>query len=216
MKTALYSALFAFVLALTAAVLVVGYDLHRDLASARGVLDRSAVAVSQLQGTLARVNGTLGTLDQAAAEERSNWNATSKEAAKTGAALRTLIDRVDRSLVDGTLYHINAQTLPAIDAQVASNGDELRATMHKLGETADGLTAATGTLNAQLGDPAIAALLAHSSVTAANLETVSSNAARITGDLARIADDATAPQPWYKRAWGYIWAPVKITAVFLK
>ena len=214
MKTALYSALLLLALALTGAVLVLSYDMHRDLASARGVIDQSAVAVNQLQGTLARVNGTIGTLDQAAAEERSNWNATSKEAVKTGAALRTLIDRVDRSLVDGTLSHLNTQTLPALDAQVAANGEELRAAVHKLGATADALPPVMAqtqkdlaTLDLVIGDAR--PLLANSTATMANAE-------KITADLAKIADDATAPQPWYKRAWGYIWAPVKITAVFLK
>ena len=42
------------------------------------------------------------------------------------------------------------------------------------------------------------------------------NATRITGDLAKIADDATAPKPWYKKAFGYLWAPIKLAAIFAK
>jgi hypothetical protein len=141
MKTALYSALVLLVLAVTGAVLVVTYDVHQDLAAARAVLGQASAA-------MAKVSLTADTLNGAATEERKNWEATSSEAAATGRALRMLISRVDRSFVDGTLYHINSQTLPAIDSQITQNGREMAATLKKAGETADSLTTATGSLNA--------------------------------------------------------------------
>jgi len=54
------------------------------------------------------------------------------------------VDRsfVDRSFVDGTLLHFNAVTLPAVDSQIAANGEQLKSTLAKLGDSADGLTAA--------------------------------------------------------------------------
>jgi len=42
------------------------------------------------------------------------------------------------------------------------------------------------------------------------------NANRISADLAKVTDDAVKPKPWYKRIAGYIWAPVKLAAIFAK
>jgi hypothetical protein len=207
MKTALFSALLLFILVLTGGVLVLVYDVHRDLA-----------AVSL---TLAKVGTAADTLNASASEERKNWQATSQEAAYTGRALRLLISRVDRSLVDGTLYHINSQTLPGIDAQIAQNGAQLASTLAKAGETADGLTETLGTIQPVMAQTqkdlaTLNLVIEDTRPLLANSTATMANAARISGDLAKITDAATAPQPWYKKAWGYVWAPIKIGAFFLK
>jgi hypothetical protein len=154
MKTALLSALLSalllLTLVLTGGVLVLVHDAHQDLAAVRIVLVQAAATESELDKTIAKINAAADTLNAAAPEERKNWAATSDEAAKTGKALRLLISRTDRVLVDGTLLHFNAVTLPAIDSQIASNGDGLKVAIAKLGETADGMTAATGSLNVRL------------------------------------------------------------------
>jgi hypothetical protein len=221
MKTALLSGLLLLTLVLTGGVLVLVYDVHQDLAAVHQVLGQASATTGQLTLAITKVSVTADTLNAAASEERKNWAATSQEAAYTGRALRMLISRVDRSFVDGTLQHINNQTLPGIDAQIAQNGAQMASTLKKAGETADGATAALeaiqpvmtqtqkdlATLNLVIEDTR--PLLANSTATMAN-------AARISGDLAKITDAATAPQPWYKKAWGYVWAPIKIGAVFLK
>jgi hypothetical protein len=221
MKTALYSALLLLTLVLTGGVLVLVYDVHQDLAAVHQVLGRASETEQQLTSAITKVSVTADTLNAAATEERKNWQATSQEAAYTGRALRMLISRVDRSFVDGTLQHVNNQTLPGIDSQIAQNGAQMASTLKKAGETADGATAALeaiqpvmaqsqkdlGTLNLVIED--VRPLLANSTATMGN-------AARISGDLAKITDAATAPQPWYKKAWGYVWAPIKIGAIFLK
>src|ERR1039458_9796173 len=112
MKTAISLAAILLLLVITGAVLVGVHDVHRDLADVHALLASTQKTMVTLDSTLAKVDATVSTADAAATEERANWKATSLEAAKTGRALRALIDRVNRSLVDGTLYHLNTQTLP--------------------------------------------------------------------------------------------------------
>src|SRR6202035_931043 len=114
MKTVLSLATLLLLLVVTGAVLVGIYDVHRDLADVRTLVIASEKSAVALNSTLTTANATLKTANAAATEERANWKATSLEAAKTGRALRALIVRVNRSFVDGTLYHINSQTLPEI------------------------------------------------------------------------------------------------------
>lgn len=214
MKSAFSIALLLLVLTVTGGVLVVVRDLHQDLAAVHTnleqthiVLEHASIATEQLTLAITKVSVTADTLNAAASEERKNWAATSQEAAYTGRALRLLISRVDRSFVDGTLLHFNAKTLPAIDAQIVSNGDQLKATMETIQPVMAQTQKDLATLNVVIEETR--PLLANSTATMRN-------AARISGDLAKITDAATAPQPWYKKAWGYVWAPIKIGSIFLK
>ena len=197
------------VLVLTGGVLVLVYDVHQVLGQASAAGDNFGIV-------MAKVSATADTLNAAATEERASWKNTSEETAKTARQTRELIDGLQKAVI-----HVRLTTLPGIDAQIAQNGAQLASTLSKAGETAQGATKTLealqpvmaqtqkdlGTLNLVIEDTR--PLLANSTETMAN-------AARISGDLAKITDAAAAPQPWYKKAWGYVWAPVKIAAVFLK
>jgi hypothetical protein len=222
MKTALYAALVLLAVSLTAAVLVVAYDVHRDLAAlgsdlveTHAVLTQAAKAESDFAGIAVKLSATADTVNGAASEERKNWAATSQEAAATGRALRLLISRVDRSFVDGTLYHVNQQTLPAIDAQVAQNGDQMAATLAKLGGTADSLTRAAGSLNLRLGDPQIAELLGHANAISASLETVAANSAAMSGDMRLAVHRLAAPPSKWHQALDVGWTTAKFGSLFI-
>ncbi len=215
MRAALFSALLLLVLAVTGAVLLVTYDIHQDLNAAHAVLERASATTQQLDQTMAEAKVAAGTLEAAAGEERKNWAATSLEAADTGRALRLLISRVDRSFVDGTLLHFNATTLPAIDAQVKANGDQLQITLAKLGGTADGVTAATATLNLRLGDPAIAELFAHANTISANLEVISTNSAAMSGDMKLAVHRLAQPPTKFHQFLDVTWTTAKFGSLFV-
>jgi hypothetical protein len=222
MKTALYSALLLLTLVLTGGVLVVVKDLHQDLAAVHTNLEQTHIVLEHASGAtdnfgilMAKVSVTADTLNAAATEERANWKATSSEADKTGRALRLLISRVDRSFVDGTLLHFNAVTLPGIDRQVSSNGDQLKSTIAKLGESADGITLATGTLNARLGDPQVAQLLGHANVISGNLEVISANSAAMSGDMKLAVHRLAAPPTKFHQFLDVMWTTAKFGSLFV-
>lgn len=215
MKAAFYSALLLLTLVLTGGVLVLVHDAHQDLAAANQVLVRTSAQEDNFGILMAKVSVTADTLNGAATEERANWKATSSEADKTGRALRMLISRVDRSFVDGTLYHVNSQTLPAIDAQIALNGAQMASTLKKVGETADGLTLATGSLNARLGDPAIPELLGHVNVVAANLEVISGNSALMSKDMQLAVHRLAQPPTKFHQFLDAAWTTAKFGSLFI-
>jgi len=105
-----------------------------------------------------------------------------------GVKARALVARLDRSLVDGTLFHLNHITLPAVDAQIRGNGNALQAaigklgvTAAKLGDTADGVTAVTNSLNVRINDPVIDSTLRAFNLAAENLSTTTANMSVVTG-----------------------------------
>jgi ABC-type transporter Mla subunit MlaD len=192
-KTVLLWATFVLFLAVTAGVSVGVYDAHRLLGNANGLVTDTRDTARLLNQTLAKVDAAADTLNAAAGEERENWKTTSKNTANTARDLRMLIARIDRSLVDGTLQHLNAETLPAIDNQIKANGEQLRATIAKAGGSADAVTAATNALNVRIADPQLTALLGHFNTVSGNLEVTSANFAAMTGDLRPAVHRYTAP-----------------------
>ena len=219
MKTALLSALLLLTLVLSGGVLVLVYDAHQDLAAAHLVIGDLRSTTQQIGPKLAllgdKVNEAADTLNDAATEERANWKKTSKEAGDTGYALRLLIDSIDKSLVHGTLHHVNTQTLPAIDAQISGNGNQLKLTLAKLGDSADGLTAVERTLNLRLDDPQIPALLGHFKATAANLETISANGAAMSGDMKLAVHRMAQPPTKLHQALSVAWTTAKFGSLFV-
>jgi hypothetical protein len=215
MKTALYSALLLLVLTATAGILIVSYDAHQDLVAAHPFLVQASASAQSLNLTITKVDAVIGTLNDAASEERKNWAATSKEAADTGRAMRMLISRVDRSFVDGTLYHVNSQTLPAIDSQIASNGAQMAATLKKVGETADGLTVVTSSLNLRLSDPQISQLFAHANVVGANLEVISANSALMSKDMQLAVHRLAQPPSKFHQFLNVAWTTAKFGSLFV-
>ena len=215
MKPAILSGFLLLTLVLTAGTVVLVCDVHRDLADVHAVLIQTGAAAAHLDQAIYKANAAVETLNAAAGEERANWKATSSEAAYTGRALRLLISRVDRAFVDGTLQHINRQTLPEIDAQIAQNGDQMTATLRRVDQTADSLTAATSTLNARLDDPEIGVFLGHLNSISANLETVSANSAAMSGDMKLAVHRIAQPPTKFHQALSVAWTTTRFATLFL-
>jgi hypothetical protein len=214
-KAAISLALVSFLLILSGGTIILVRDLHRDLAAIYPVLRSADDSVKKVDGLMTKVTLTADTLNSAANEERKNWQATSSEAAYTGRALRLLISRVDRSFVDGTLQHVNRETLPAIDSQIAKNGNQLSSTLAKLGNSADGLTTATGTLNARLDDPQIQELLTHFNTVSANLEVISANSSAMSGDMKLAVHRLAQPPTKFHEFLNVSWTAARFGSLFI-
>jgi ABC-type transporter Mla subunit MlaD len=203
MRASLSAALVLLVSFAACFIVLIGDDLHRDLADVHVLLENTAASTKHFDQTIAKVDTAADTLNEAAIEERANWKTTSKEAAKTGLALRELIDDFRKSSI-----HMNLVTIPAIDAQIAANGNQLQSTIRKLGGTADGLTETTLRLNARLDDPQIPQLLGQLNVSARQLAEASGHANKILGDGEKVADhyeaEIMAPVSWGKRIGEYL------------
>jgi hypothetical protein len=208
MKTTLLAALLTLAVTLGICAAILTRDLDR-------LLGETSATVARLDQTFVKVNSAADTLNAAAGEERANWRATSSEAAKTGRALRMLISRVDRSFVDGTLQHVNRETLPAIDSQIAANGEQLKATLAKLGDSADGLTAVERSLNLRLDDPQIPLLLGHFNASAANLETISANGVAMSADMKLAVHRMAQPPTKFHEFVSVAWTTAKFGALFV-
>ena len=181
MKSALSLAVIALLLSATVGIPVLVYDVHRDLADAHTVVDEAGA-------TLRAGHETVNKFNALADADRKNLLDTSQQTADTARDLRALVARLDRSLVDGTLFHLNHITLPAVDAQIRGNGNALQAaigklgvTAAKLGDTADGVTAVTNSLNVRINDPVIDSTLRAFNLAAENLSTTTANMSVVTG-----------------------------------
>lgn len=215
MKAAFSVVLLFLALTLIAGIALIVWDLHRDFGDVHTVLIQTGAAAAHLDQAIYKANTMVDTLNAAALEERANWQATSKEAAYTGRALRLLIARVDRSFVDGTLLHFNAVTLPGIDTQIARNGAQMAATLKQVGETADSLTTATNSLNAKLDDPQIPALLGHLNAISANLETVSANSAAMSADMKLAVHRIAQPPSKFHQFVSVAWTTARFGSLFV-
>lgn len=234
MKTALFLALLALLAALTGGVLVIVHDVHRDLSDMRGVLDRAGGALRaaeetgraagdtarQLNRTIAQLNLAAATLNDAANAQKKNWLDASGDVKKTGEDTRRVVAHVDRILT-----HFDVTTLPAMDAQIVGNGDRLRDTLGRLGDSADAVTGAARTLDTQLElfsdeAPQIHQLLGHFNTISGNLEATTANFAAITGDVRPMVHRFAAPPTKKQKALadakdfgGLIYLMVKIATL---
>jgi len=215
MKTLLLGTGVALGAILAVAIAVLSLDAHKSLASLNTLLTQASGTAARLDQTVVDVQAAAKTLNLAASEERTNWKATSREAALTGREMRRLISRVDRSFVDGTLYHVNRATLPAIDAQIVSNGEQLTATLRKVGDAADGLTLTAGALNLRIGDPKITSLLGHFDASAQNLEVISANSAAMSGDMRIAVHRMAQPPTKFHQFLDASWTTVKFGSLFI-
>jgi ABC-type transporter Mla subunit MlaD len=184
MKTALLIALLALIVALIGGVLLIVHDAHRDLSDFHTVIDQAAATARSVEGTthqlnqtIAQVNTTVGVLTDAANAQKKNWLDASADVKKTGEDTRRVVAHVDRILT-----HFDVTTLPALDMQIVANGDQLQDTIGRLGDSADGVTAAAKTLDAQLSNPEIPQMIGHFNTISGNLEVSTANFATMTGD----------------------------------
>lgn len=210
MRNAVLSAAFALFLVLAGGTVILVRDLHQDLAEAHIVLENTASTGKHLDQAIGKVSTAADTLNSAASEERANWQRTSTEAAKTGLALRELIDDLRKSSI-----HVNLVTLPAIDAQIEANGNQLSSTIRKLGETADGLTGTATRLNAKLDDPEISRLLGQLNATAANIQVISENSAAMSGDMKLAVHRLAQPPSKFHQFLDVAWTTAKFGSLFI-
>jgi methyl-accepting chemotaxis protein len=182
-------------IAITAGVLVVLYDLHRDLTAAAAALPRIERdvhgSVENLNAALIEISLTTDELRRAATEQRTYWAKTSQQTGKTVSALRLLIDRTDHSL--------NDETLPAIGLSVLNLNT-------RAGETLDEITQASHELEQRLADPAIAGTAAalqasaeNATVATEHLAATSEHMDHATKDIEDKVHQMTRPPSWAKR-----------------
>lgn len=183
--------------------------------SVRHAVVRVDRAIDQISWTAAAAQSTIQQLQPAITELKPTIVDTRRTIEIAGGTINLARDTMRNE--QESIRQANQQTISTmrnLDELVAGAGQSQKAIAEDLAktfETVPPVMAQTQTDLASL-DLAITdmrPLLANSTATMAN-------AARISSDLAKITDDATKQQPWYKRMWGYIWAPVKLAAVFTK
>lgn len=169
-------------------------SVSQTAAAAQRTIEQMQPAIADLKPTIADVRRTIliagGTLNLARDTLR-NEQASIREANEQTIA---------------TMHNVNAL--------VAGAGESQKAIAQGVAKTLETIQPVMAQTQKDLATLDLAIeetrpLLANSTATMANT-------ARISGDLAKIADEATKPQPWYRRAWGYLWAPIKLAAVFAK
>jgi hypothetical protein len=126
------------------------------------------------------VNSAVGTFNDVAAAQKANVTRTSLEAAKTGAAARLLIDRLDKQL--------NDHTLPNLDAQVSSLGSMGTVSLAKLGYAADSLNAASVSLDKAVSDPNIGISIQQISLASTQAAQASVHANKVLDDTQKVTD----------------------------
>jgi len=151
-----------------------------NLPKVESTLDEVALATEN-------VTAATKTLAEASAAEKDNWTKASKEAAKTGGAVRLFVDKLDRQL--------NDKTLPNFDAQISALSAQSQTTLKEVAETADALSlAATNfgnaatSLDKTIADPNIGLSLAHLSLATGQLADASGHANKILDDGEKVAD----------------------------
>jgi hypothetical protein len=150
MKTALAISLLILMLAAAVGILVVVSDVHQ-------VSRRATEDLAEVGATLRAGHDTVNKFNALADSDKQSWEQTSRNSADITLDLRRLVAHADR-----VMTRVNTTTLNQFDAQIQANGDSLQLatrnlgeTAAKLGKTADGVTAVTGSLNARINDPAI-------------------------------------------------------------
>lgn len=172
-------ALTLFLLALTAGIPVVVYDLHRDLADVHTVID-------EMGGTERAGHRAIDNFNEVAEKEKQNSEDTIKDAKKTGDDTRRLIAHLDRVV---TRINEEGGTLDLLDSQIQGNGEKLQAaignlgtTFTKLGDTADEVTETTNSLNLRIEDPRVDSLLDSFNLAAKEVSATAHNASLMSGE----------------------------------
>jgi hypothetical protein len=221
MKSALPIAAFALLLAVTAAVLVGVYDVHQIARAAKQT-------ISSLNDALVTANKTLTVIDADAEAQKANLKTIGDDAAKTGTDTRRVVDHFDR-----VLTRINTKTLGQLEEQISGNGSELQATLKtlnagigtlgatatgtlgKLGETADGVTAVTKSLEIRIADPRIDELIGHFNTVSGSLDAISVNAVAMSADMRIDIHRMSQPPSKLHTALDVVWTGAKFGSLFI-
>jgi len=201
-------AVAAFFIVLAVSVNAVSRELVGTAAAFHKTADASTVAVTDLETAIVDLHRTIliagGTLNLSRQVLRNERETIAAANAQTIATMKN-IDR----LVAGTdqsqrAIAIHAErVLSSIEPVMKQTSEDLSSLDPVIQQTRQDLAAL---------EPVIAA----AKPVLDNTATTMANADRISKDLAQVADNAVKPRPWYKRVAGYVWAPVKLAAIFAR
>lgn len=183
--------------------------------SVRHVVVRFDRTLDQLSWTAAAAQKSIENVDPAIAALPAAIDQVKQSVANLDGELKPAIAEIKPMITDlhrtieiaGGTLNVARDTLRNEQESIREANQETIATLATIPPAVDQAQRDLATLNLAIAETR--PLLAESTKAMANT-------AEITADLAKIVDGATKPQPWYKRAWGYVWAPVKLAAVFLK
>jgi methyl-accepting chemotaxis protein len=224
MRKALSLAAFALLLAATGGILVIAYDGHQDLSALHGFIVNAGGALrgiekttEQLRQTIAKLNTTADTVNDAADAQKNNLKTIGDDAAKTGTDTRRLVAHLDR-----VLTRIDIQTLGQLEAQIAGNGNELQAsiktlglTIGKVGDSADGLTETTKALTGRIADPRIDEIIGHFNTVSGSLDKISVDAVAMSGDMRIDIHRMSQPPSKLHTALNVAWTTAKFGSLFI-
>lgn len=202
-------------LALTAAVLLLGYDVHLDLVdidiglrAASGAGLDSEVRITALADRLANhADRVLDTAQQAEQKLNDSEDAqlesvarSEKLMADSAAAGKLFLIRTDRSLNDGLL--------PRLDAAIDQFSRASTASLNSV-------TLAGNDLDAQLKDPQVDELVGHLNVTALHLAGISANGEAMSADMKTAVHRMAASPTKLHQALSVAWTTAKFGSLFV-
>lgn len=154
---------------------------------ARDTAPKFETALDQMVLASSNVTAATRTLSEASAAEKDNWTKTSKEAAKTGAAVRLFVDKLDRQLNDKTLPNFDAQ-LSALSSQSQLAVKQAGDAAEQLGFAAEQLAITAQSLDGTVSNPNIASSLQQISEATQQIAQASGHANKILADGEKVAD----------------------------
>lgn len=207
MKTALQAigciALLA-VVALCLSLVQVAFDFDDMVRMIGPKVDSS---LDQVSAAAKNVNAATQTLAEASAAEKDNWTKASKEAAKTGGAVRLFVDRLDRQLNDNTLPNFDTQ-LNALSARSQLTLKQAGDAAEQFGFAAQSLGEAADSLSDTVSNPNISTSLVQMSLASQQLAQASGHANNILADGEKVADhyeaEVMAPVSLSRRIAEYV------------
>ena len=150
-------------------------------------VDATNAAMVDLRRVILIAGGTLNIARDTLRREQSSIQEANQQTISTMKGVNKLVDNVDVSQKE--MADNVSKTLQSIQPVMSQTQQTLATTQETIAATKpmiENLNGMTGNLNKM----------------SAQVETVVSN--------------GTKPQPWYKKAFAYAWAPIKIVAIFAK
>lgn len=151
--------------------------------------------------TLFQAEEVLHHADELLASEGKAQSAQLKRLDITLTQLQTTLKNVDESqqkIASAVTNELDA--LPSVTTQLQSTMKETQNTVAAAGKAIESLK----TLEDNL-EPTVQ----HINETTGNLD-------KMSASLNSVIQNATKPQPWYKKLWGYVYTPIKIVSIFAK
>lgn len=197
-----------FFIVLSLGVTSVSRELVGTLAAVHKTADAGTAAAADLHPAIVDLRRTIlvagGTLNLARQTMRNEQTTIREGNAQTIATMKNvdeLVAGVDKS-----------------QREITEHADKALASIETIETTIEPVLASVPPVLAQTREDiaALEPVIAAAKPVLDNTAATMANADRISADLATFTDNAVKPKPWYKRAAGYVWAPVKLAAIFAK